>query len=139
MADRRGRWNCRQRCMRCSAAVARSAKSPSPHKASRFWSTGMRAEFCVLATIACVLAAAPASAPAQVDQQRDADQGAVEQRDYQQRLRTRLEAIDTQIRRGPFRADWDSLSAYRAPEWFRDAKFGIFIHWGVYSVPAFAN
>ena len=25
------------------------------------------------------------------------------------------------------------------PEWFKDAKFGIYFHWGVYSVPAFAN
>ncbi len=40
---------------------------------------------------------------------------------------------------GPFAANWDSLGAYRVPEWFRDAKFGIFIHWGVYSVPAFGN
>jgi alpha-L-fucosidase len=39
----------------------------------------------------------------------------------------------------PFRADWDSLAAYRTPEWFRDAKFGIFLHWGLYSVPAYAN
>lgn len=28
---------------------------------------------------------------------------------------------------------------YQIPEWFKDAKFGIFIHWGVYSVPAFGN
>lgn len=28
---------------------------------------------------------------------------------------------------------------YEIPEWFKDAKFGIFIHWGVYSVPAFGN
>ncbi|MDH5609712.1 MAG: alpha-L-fucosidase, partial [Cyclobacteriaceae bacterium] len=28
---------------------------------------------------------------------------------------------------------------YTIPEWFQDAKFGIFIHWGVYSVPAFGN
>jgi len=28
---------------------------------------------------------------------------------------------------------------YSIPEWFKDAKFGIFIHWGVYSVPAFGN
>ncbi len=42
-------------------------------------------------------------------------------------------------RTGPFRANWDSLAAYRVPDWFRDAKFGIFIHWGVYSVPAFGN
>ncbi len=39
----------------------------------------------------------------------------------------------------PFHADWDSLAQYRTPDWFRDAKFGIFLHWGVYSVPAFAN
>jgi alpha-L-fucosidase len=39
----------------------------------------------------------------------------------------------------PFHADWDSLAAYRSPEWFRDAKFGIFLHWGLYSVPAYAN
>ena len=28
---------------------------------------------------------------------------------------------------------------YKIPEWFKDAKFGVFIHWGVYSVPAFEN
>jgi alpha-L-fucosidase len=40
---------------------------------------------------------------------------------------------------GPFRPDWESLQQYEAPEWYKDAKFGIFIHWGVYSVPAFGN
>jgi alpha-L-fucosidase len=40
---------------------------------------------------------------------------------------------------GPFKADWDSLGAYRVPDWFRDAKFGIFIHWGVFSVPAWGD
>src|SRR6185312_8202613 len=39
----------------------------------------------------------------------------------------------------PYHASWDSLAQYRTPDWFRDAKFGIFLHWGVYSVPAFAN
>ena len=29
--------------------------------------------------------------------------------------------------------------ASAVPEWFKDAKFGIYFHWGVYSVPAFAN
>ena len=38
---------------------------------------------------------------------------------------------------GPFEADWQSLvNNYEVPKWFRDAKFGIFIHWGLYSVPA---
>jgi len=35
---------------------------------------------------------------------------------------------------------WDSLGHHEpAPEWFRDGKFGIYFHWGVYSVAAFAN
>ena len=38
---------------------------------------------------------------------------------------------------GPYQANWQSIAEhYRVPEWFKDAKFGIFIHWGVYSVPA---
>lgn len=40
---------------------------------------------------------------------------------------------------GPFRPDWASLRNYREPAWFDNAKFGIFVHWGVYAVPAFAN
>ena len=47
-----------------------------------------------------------------------------------------VEAIDYQ---GPFRPDWESLQKYEAPEWYQDAKFGIFIHWGAYSVPAFSS
>ena len=31
---------------------------------------------------------------------------------------------------------WESLDKRPVPEWFEDSKFGIFIHWGVYSVPA---
>jgi alpha-L-fucosidase len=38
-----------------------------------------------------------------------------------------------------YEATWESLKTYSVPEWYQDAKFGIFIHWGVYSVPAFAN
>ena len=40
---------------------------------------------------------------------------------------------------GPFEATWESLKKYQVPEWYLDGKFGIFIHWGVYSVPAFSN
>jgi alpha-L-fucosidase len=40
----------------------------------------------------------------------------------------------------PFEPTLESLEkANPAPEWFKDAKFGIYFHWGVYSVPAFAN
>ncbi len=38
----------------------------------------------------------------------------------------------------PYAANWASLDQRPVPEWFVDAKFGIFIHWGVYSVPAWA-
>ncbi len=55
-----------------------------------------------------------------------------------QRVQRQLEHVRENMR-GPFAANWNSLGAYRVPEWFRDAKFGIFIHWGVYSVPAFGN
>jgi alpha-L-fucosidase len=50
-----------------------------------------------------------------------------------------LKRVDTEIEQGPFRADWQSLQQYKVPDWYRDAKFGIFIHWGVYSVPAFGS
>jgi len=35
-----------------------------------------------------------------------------------------------------YEAKWDSLDQRPIPEWYRDAKFGIFIHWGLYSVPS---
>jgi alpha-L-fucosidase len=41
--------------------------------------------------------------------------------------------------KGPFAPNWASLEGFEAPEWYRDGKFGIFIHWGAYSVPAFGN
>jgi alpha-L-fucosidase len=33
---------------------------------------------------------------------------------------------------------WESLNSHKVPRWFDEAKFGIFIHWGIYSVPAWA-
>jgi len=50
-----------------------------------------------------------------------------------------LKTIDQVIATGPYRADWDSLTNYTAPAWYEDGKFGIFIHWGLYCVPAFGN
>ncbi len=35
-----------------------------------------------------------------------------------------------------YEADWKSIDSRPVPQWFTDAKFGIFIHWGLYSVPA---
>ena len=50
-----------------------------------------------------------------------------------------LKTIDEVIQKGPFKDDWESLSHYGIPDWYARAKFGLFIHWGVYSVPAFHN
>ena len=38
-----------------------------------------------------------------------------------------------------YEANWASLDQRPSPEWFLDAKFGVFIHWGVYSVPAWGK
>lgn len=50
-----------------------------------------------------------------------------------------LAIIDDVLEKGPYKPTWKSLSAYEPPKWYRNAKFGIFIHWGIYSVPAFSS
>eukprot|EP01080_Neovahlkampfia_damariscottae_P001853 gene1853-994_t len=50
----------------------------------------------------------------------------------------RKKAKKIKIRSTTYKAAWTSLSKRKLPTWFSDAKFGIFIHWGIYSVPAFA-
>src|SRR5688572_13148690 len=47
-----------------------------------------------------------------------------------------LAFIITHVNAQPYQANWASLDKRPIPQWFTDAKFGIFIHWGVYSVPA---
>lgn len=47
---------------------------------------------------------------------------------------------DTRSAQQPFEPDWTSIKEhYSVPGWYEDAKFGIFIHWGVYAVPAFGS
>ena len=50
-----------------------------------------------------------------------------------------LDRIDSVIKEGPYKDTWESLCSYQTPQWYADAKFGIFIHWGVYAVPAFGS
>ena len=38
---------------------------------------------------------------------------------------------------GQYRPTWESLDSRPLPSWYDEAKFGIFMHWGVYSVPSF--
>ena len=50
-------------------------------------------------------------------------------------VRSRLIAVPTLLHQDT----WQSLSTYPEPGWYKNAKFGISIHWGVYCVPAFGN
>ncbi|MBR0538279.1 MAG: alpha-L-fucosidase, partial [Clostridia bacterium] len=47
--------------------------------------------------------------------------------------------VNEVVTSGPYRADWASLSQHAVPGWFKRDKLGVFIHWGVYSVPAYGN
>lgn len=51
----------------------------------------------------------------------------------------KIAEVESVIQKGAFKDDWDSLRKHETPEWYQDAKFGIFIHWGLYSVPGYAN
>jgi len=48
---------------------------------------------------------------------------------------TTLQAAALPMADGPFKPDMDSLRQYTCPDWFRDAKFGIWAHWGPQAVP----
>ncbi|MCL2457019.1 MAG: alpha-L-fucosidase, partial [Defluviitaleaceae bacterium] len=48
-----------------------------------------------------------------------------------------LQKIGEVIARGSFKDNWESLSNFEPPKWMREKKFGIFIHWGPFSVPAY--
>ncbi len=50
-----------------------------------------------------------------------------------------LETVDRVIAQGPYKPTWESLMTAPVPQWFRSRRLGIFIHWGVYSVPANSN
>ena len=54
-------------------------------------------------------------------------------------LKPYLAEIERVIAKGPYKDTWESLGQFQPPKWYRDAKFGIFIHWGIYSVPSFGS
>ncbi len=55
-------------------------------------------------------------------------------------IEARLATINAVAQRGPFQPDWASITnGFKTPDWYRDAKFGLFIHWGAYAVPAFGS
>lgn len=50
-----------------------------------------------------------------------------------------LAQIDEVIREGKYKDNWASLSNHKTPDWYYQGKLGIFIHWGIYSVPAYGS
>ena len=66
---------------------------------------------------------------------------------YDMAPETRLEVVEAAVAAlpdkmpaGPFQPTWESLKQnYRVPQWFVEAKFGLFMHWGLYTVPAYHN
>lgn len=50
-----------------------------------------------------------------------------------------LKKMDEVIDSGLYKPEWDSLMENKAPGWFFREKLGIFIHWGLYSIPAYSN
>lgn len=48
-------------------------------------------------------------------------------------------ADTTKVSDVQYQPNWQSLDSRKTPEWFSDAKLGIFIHWGVYSVPSYTR
>ena len=65
--------------------------------------------------------------------------GAASPQTYEQKVQAAVQEVDQVAAAGPFQPNWTSLQEYNVPDWYRDAKFGIFIHWGLYSVPAFGS
>lgn len=54
-------------------------------------------------------------------------------------LKEHLEKIKSVNQNGYYKDDWDSLYGREMPRWMRDGKLGIFVHWGLYSVPAYSS
>ena len=58
---------------------------------------------------------------------------------FDSRRNSVLKQVGKEAQGGPFQPAWDSLKRYKVPGWYEDAKFGIFLHWGVYAVPSFGS
>jgi alpha-L-fucosidase len=61
---------------------------------------------------------------------------AITPEEHQRQLGKLLTTLEENIARGPYEPTVESLNRYSAPDWYADAKLGIFIHYGLFSVPA---
>lgn len=92
----------------------------------------------VAATALSCLAGRASAADTTTPQQRDQAWQTATQK-YSKERKLWLEEVEKGDKAGPFRPDWASLQGFSTPQWYADAKFGIFVHWGLYSIPAFAG
>ena len=95
--------------------------------------------FGALAVPFCLMAQSPTAPTAANSAASLADAWAQASAKYDSPRKAILADVERGSQDGRFRPDWNSLSQYQVPSWYRDAKFGIFIHWGMYSVPAFGS
>ncbi len=56
-----------------------------------------------------------------------------------EKFKNYLVKIDDVIASGKYKDSWESLAQWSTPEWYKQGRFGIFIHWGVYSVAGVEN
>jgi alpha-L-fucosidase len=56
--------------------------------------------------------------------------------DQMERAAKELKKIQAVNEKGPWKPTWESLDQHQTPEWYRDAKLGIMLNWGLHSVPA---
>src|SRR5215475_5202461 len=102
----------------------------------KFWSVSIAIPFLLVVPAATCAQTAPTASqdPIAIDEQWQKASAK-----YDAPRSATLKEVDAVSHQGPYRPDWESLQKYEVPDWYKDAKFGIFIHWGVYSVPAFGN
>jgi alpha-L-fucosidase len=107
---------------------------------SRFAALCLGGLFAGVPSRVCAQAAASPSAPTATEDPQEIDQTWQKaSAKYDEARAALVKEVVRGGQNGPFRPDWESLQKYEVPEWYKDAKFGIFIHWGVYSVPAFGS
>src|SRR4051812_14409095 len=113
---------------------------------TNYWQSSLRCSTCIIACFSIITARSMAAqvqtsfAPTlHAGAEAIASEWEKSSAKYDKERNAILKEVDKVGQDGPFRPDWGSLSEWEVPQWYKDAKFGMFIHWGVYSVPAFGS
>ncbi len=95
---------------------------------------------CLSLPAACLATLTPAVAADPADYTSKSDWGVMGPPATPAIVAAALENVKEPMPHGPFEGTWESIEMhYRTPDWFEDAKFGVFLHWGLYAVPAHRN